>query len=114
MLRDRLAARLPDMLDAAISAYQRIATHDGGEDPKRFAAAQSGAKAALAHIEQLIALAEVVIRDAPASRAEEAAAAERLVAEARAALASGPEEDAEDDADAPGDVDTSNKAEAER
>ncbi|MEQ8601684.1 MAG: hypothetical protein RIB45_00095 [Marivibrio sp.] len=85
-LRARLAERLPEMLDAAIAAYGRIADQAGGEDPKGFAATQTGAKAALAHIEQLIALAETVLRAAPAAETPRAADSERLVAEARAAL----------------------------
>jgi hypothetical protein len=88
MLRERLAERLPDMLDAAIQAYQRIAQQAGGEDPKSFAATQTGAKAALAHIEQLIVLAEGIIRESPTGQSHEAAAAERMVAEAKAALSS--------------------------
>jgi len=85
-LRARLAERLPEMLDAAIAAYARIAEQTGGEDAKSFAAAQTGAKAALAHIEQLIVLAETVLRAAPADESPRAAEAERLVEEARAAL----------------------------
>lgn len=85
-LRARLAERLPDMLDAAIAAYARIAEQAGGEDPKILAATQTAAKAALSHIEQLITLAEAVIRDAPGGHDPRTAEAERLVAEARAAL----------------------------
>lgn len=50
------------MLDAAIAAYQRIALMEHNmEDPKATAAAHSGAKAILAHIDQIIKLAEVSI-----------------------------------------------------
>ena len=89
-MRQRLAVRLPYMLDAAIAAYHRIAAQTEGTDAKTFAAAQTGAKAALGHIEQLIALAEAVC---PSEAPEENTGGtgpddlERLVATARAALA---------------------------
>lgn len=95
LLRERLAERLPEMLDAAITAYQRIADPGGADDPKSFAASQTGAKAALAHIEQLIVLAEAIIRDLPSGHAGDTAAAEQLVAQAKAALGSDAEPDSE-------------------
>lgn len=60
-LRKRLILKLPDMLDAAIAAYQQIAMTAPADDPKTFAATHSGAKAALVHIEQIIKLAEAAI-----------------------------------------------------
>lgn len=104
-LRDRLAERLPEMLDAAITAYQRIAAPVGGDDdskgfdPKSFAASQTGAKAALAHIEQLIVLAEAIIRDPPAGHAGDTALAAHLVAQAKVALGAGADSDGDSDAD---------------
>lgn len=61
-MRERLLKKLPAMLDAAIAAYQRIALMEHTmEDPKATAAAHSGAKAILVHIDQIIKLAEVSI-----------------------------------------------------
>lgn len=60
-MRDRLVQKLPAMLDAAIAAYQQIAAAPHGDDPKNFTAAQTGAKAALAHIDQIIKLAEAAL-----------------------------------------------------
>ncbi|MBP5856269.1 hypothetical protein KAJ83_04565 [Marivibrio halodurans] len=111
-LRDRLAERLPEMLDAAITAYQRIAAPVGGDDPKgfdpkSFAASQTGAKAALAHIEQLIVLAEAIIRDPPAGHAGDTALAAQLVAQAKVALGAG----ADSDGDPSGDGNTAEPGE---
>ncbi|NMM45217.1 hypothetical protein HH303_12055 [Rhodospirillaceae bacterium KN72] len=92
-LRDKLARKLPAMLDAAIAAYQQIASSADGADPKTFAAAHTGAKAALAHIEQIIKLAEAAIEREATSPGTLPSQdrIEALIRTARGALLSGEE-----------------------
>ena len=92
-LRTKLARKLPAMLDAAIAAYQQIASSADGTDPKNFAAAHTGAKAALAHIEQIIKLAEAAIeREATSAGAMPSQdRIEELIRTARGALSAGEE-----------------------
>ena len=92
-MRNKLARKLPAMLDAAIVAYQQIASSADGTDPKNFAAAHTGAKAALAHIEQIIKLAEAAIERESASTGTLPSQdrIEALIRTARGALSSGEE-----------------------
>lgn len=85
-LRGHLVRKLPDMLDAAIAAYQKIATTAPSDDPKSFAAAHSGAKAALAHIEQIIKLAETAIAEEEKATPAQKGTLEALLGLARKAV----------------------------
>lgn len=86
-IRARLIRKLPEMLDAAIDAYHHIALTPQPEDPKSFAASQTGAKAALAHIEQIIKLAESTLREElQAGPKAESERIEALISAARSAL----------------------------
>ncbi|MDF1749946.1 MAG: hypothetical protein P1V34_13825 [Alphaproteobacteria bacterium] len=90
-MRQRLMKKLPDMLDAAIAAYQQIALNGPSEDPKSFAAAHTGAKAALAHIEQIIKLAEAAAAQDEAHQ-NDAEGFSTLITAARSALEQDEEE----------------------
>lgn len=99
-LRNRLVRKLPAMLDAAIAAYQQIALTAPSDDPKSFAAAHTGAKAALAHIEQIIRIAESAIaQDTQASTSGGGSSdqIEALLNAARSALGNDPEHHDPDD-----------------
>lgn len=85
-MRSQLLRRLPTMLDAAIEAYQRIASAPPSDDPKMFSATQTGAKAALAHIEQIIDLAETALKQEDAKAGPETDQIESLLGSAREAL----------------------------
>lgn len=85
-MRSRLLQKLPAMLDAAIEAYQRIATCPPSDDPKLFAASQTGAKAALAHIEQIIDFAETALKQEDAQAGTDSERIETLLGTARKAL----------------------------
>lgn len=87
-MRERLLEKLPDMLDAAIAAYQRIAETGETDDPKSFAAAQTGAKAALAHIDQIIKLAEATLEKEEGEKGVENDQVQALIQSARIAMAS--------------------------
>jgi hypothetical protein len=93
-MRARLIRKLPEMLDAAIDAYHHIALTPQPEDPKSFAASQTGAKAALAHIEQIIKLAESALREElQAGPQAESERIEALISAARSALGGEPTND---------------------
>jgi hypothetical protein len=57
-LRDDLVARLPRLLDKALSTYAYFANTPPPENVKEFAAFQSSCRAALAHVHLLLKLAE--------------------------------------------------------
>jgi hypothetical protein len=82
-LRQRLAGLLPARIEAAVAAYERFAGAEPPEDAKGFAAWHAAAKAALAHVEQLVKLARWA-EGTP--EADGDGGVGRLLAEARAAL----------------------------
>lgn len=86
-LRNRLAQKLPAMLDAAITAYQQIAATAPPDDPKGFAAAHTAAKSALSHIDQIIKLAETAIAKDDVNRTETSDRVDELITLARSQLA---------------------------
>ncbi|MEQ8444194.1 MAG: hypothetical protein RIM72_09020 [Alphaproteobacteria bacterium] len=86
-LRKELIRRLPEMLDAAIAAYQRIALTGQSDDPKSFVATHTGAKAALAHIEQIIKLAETALEKEQVADQGKKGEVEAYLSAARLALA---------------------------
>jgi hypothetical protein len=102
-MRKRLMKKLPAMLDAAIAAYQQIALNGPAEDPKSFAAAHTGAKAALAHIEQIIKLAEAAATQDEAQEKDVDGVA-TLISAARTALAHDEEDDDGSDSAIPSDT----------
>ncbi|MBF0326554.1 MAG: hypothetical protein HQL42_15990 [Alphaproteobacteria bacterium] len=85
-LRAELAASLPARISAALESYHRFTADEPPADAKGFAAWQAAAKAALAHVEQLVKLARWAENgnepDTPDSGLD------ALLAEARDALAS--------------------------
>ena len=85
-LREQLAERLPDMLTAALAAYDAIAL-PGPEaaDPRALGAQQNAARAALKHVEMILKLAESILPPETEDTKETEKAA--LLAAARAALA---------------------------
>lgn len=93
-LRDELAASLPARIRAQLDTYHRFTADEPPADAKGFAAWQAAAKAALAHVEQLVKLARWAEKgdepDTPDSGLD------RLLAEARDALA-GFNDDEEDE-----------------
>jgi len=91
-MRKQLIDRLPDMLDAAIAAYQRIALSSHSNDPKSFVATHSGAKAALAHIEQVIKLAESALDEESDGAHAKKGEVEAYLVAARQALVCDPSE----------------------
>lgn len=86
-MRSQLLQKLPTMLDAAIEAYQRIAETPPSDDPKLFAASQTAAKAALAHIEQIMDLAESALKKEDAQTGPGSGEIESLLKSARLAVA---------------------------
>ncbi|MQX35470.1 hypothetical protein [Roseospira navarrensis] len=97
--RDRLRASLPETLHRALDAYDTFAARPVPEDAKEFAAWQGGCKAALAHVELLLKLAGRVGLDLSDPGAGEGDALAGLLAQARAAVGEGGDDDREDDAD---------------
>ena len=89
ILRRSLAARMPAMLDGAIGAYDRIATDFDTADPKAISSMHSAAKATLAHIEQVIRVAEWVLNMPEADRPMDGGDAESLLMLARKSLEDG-------------------------
>jgi len=87
-LRRNLAARIPVMLDLAVSAYERIASDVDTTDPKAISSMHSAAKAALAHIEQVIKVAEWVLDVPEAETTRDTGDAEALLQFARRSLKS--------------------------
>ncbi len=85
-LRERLAARLPDMLKAALAAYDAIALPmQEPEDARSLGAQQTAAKSALKHVEMILKLAEALL---PPEAQDNRKAA--LLEAARAALGDSP------------------------
>ncbi|MGE5503269.1 MAG: hypothetical protein ACM31L_02490 [Actinomycetota bacterium] len=83
-LRQRLKGLLPVRIDAAVAGYERFAGAEPPEDAKGFTAWHAAAKAALAHVEQLVKLARWAEGSGDADA--QAGGVDRLLAEARAAL----------------------------
>jgi hypothetical protein len=86
-IRAQCARELPGRIDDAFAAYRRYISEPPPGDPKLFSAYQTGAKAALAHIDALTKLARWA--DAPEPGVERPARddGESLLAAARAAVA---------------------------
>jgi hypothetical protein len=89
-----LADRLPDMIDGATMAYERLAAREMEDDVKSVAAQQAALRSALAHLEVLLNLAN---RLDPPSVGEPARddrdLLEHLCSQAAAAVALAPEEE---------------------
>ncbi len=86
-LREQLAKDLAGSLKRALASYHRFSACCVADDPKSYAAYQSGCRAALAHIHLLIKLAEWAGSDLKTDPAEISDAdLDRLLSEARTAL----------------------------
>jgi len=96
--RDRLRASLPETLYRALDAYDAFAARPIPEDAKEFAAWQSGCKAVLAHVEQLLKLAARVGLELSDPQENEQDPLAGLLARARLAVSDGTG-DAEEDPD---------------
>lgn len=70
-LKLRLAKKIPKMLTSALKAYDQIVKQPAAEDPKAFTAQQSGAKAALSHIDALLKLAQSTMEGGDAIKVSE-------------------------------------------
>ena len=93
-LREQLAKDLAGSLKRALASYHRFSACRVADDPKSYAAYQSGCRAALAHIHLLIKLADWAGSDLKSDPAEISDAdLDHLLSEARTALS------AEDDSD---------------
>jgi hypothetical protein len=89
-----LADRLPDMIDGATTAYERLAARETADDVKSVAAHQAALQSALAHLEALLSLAHRL--DPPSgggSAQNDHDLLEHLCREAAAAVAAAPEEE---------------------
>jgi hypothetical protein len=95
-MRRQLAAYLPGCIAAAMSGYESFAQTPPPDDAKGFAGWHAAAKAALAHVDQLVKLARWAEGAAAGESAEDGIAG--LLSRARAALA-GLDEDEDEDED---------------
>jgi hypothetical protein len=85
--RCELVANVPALLSKATAEYRRFNEVSPSDDPKAFTAHQTGCRAALAHIQLLIRLADwAVSRDRTTDIQEEDNDIEDLLNEAEAAL----------------------------
>lgn len=88
-----LADRLPDMIDNATTAYERLAAREMPDDVKSVAAHQAALRSALAHLEALLNLARRLDEpDAGRPPEDDRTILEHLYSEAAAAVALLPEE----------------------
>ena len=62
--RTKIAAHIPGALDVALESYKEFSSHEHNEDAKTFSAHHTACKAAIAHIQLLIKLSEMVEGDA--------------------------------------------------
>lgn len=73
-MRAKIACHLPAAFDAAIKSYHEFYDQTPTDDAKAFSAHHSACKAAIAHMQLLIKLADWVEHDATAEDAERVAA----------------------------------------
>ncbi|MFO1152119.1 MAG: hypothetical protein U1E42_00435 [Rhodospirillales bacterium] len=93
-LRHDLVARLPRLLDKALSTYAYFANTPPPENVKEFAAFQSSCRAALAHVHLLLKLAEWArASDAGEFGSETHIDIDRLIQEAESAIERYPDEE---------------------
>jgi hypothetical protein len=90
-IRAQCARELPGRIDDAFTAYRRYIAEPPPGDPKLFSAYQTGAKAALAHIDALTKLARWAEAPEPGVEQPVRDDGESLLAAARAAVAPGNE-----------------------
>lgn len=69
-MRVKIAQSLPEAFDAAIQSYQSFFAQDHSESAKSFSAHHSACKAAIAHLQLLIKLADWVEEEAPDNELE--------------------------------------------
>ena len=89
-----LADRLPDMIEAATTAYERLAAREMEDDVKSVAAQQAALRSALGHLEALLNLAhrlDLPSGGGPAQNDHDLL--EQLCSQAAAAVALAPEEE---------------------
>ena len=91
-LRGDFVARLPRLLEKALSTYAYFANTPPPENVKEFAAFQASCRAALAHVHLLVKLAECA-RAGDASGYDADKQIDQLIEEAEAALARYPPRD---------------------
>lgn len=63
-MREKIACHLPDAFEAAIKSYREFYDQPAPDDAKSFAAHHAACKAAIAHLQLLIKLANWVENDA--------------------------------------------------
>jgi hypothetical protein len=89
-----LADRLPNMIEDATTAYERLAARDMADDVKSVAAQQAALRSALAHLEALLNLAHRLDPPSVGGPAEnDHDLLEHLCNQATAAVAVAPEEE---------------------
>ena len=79
-----LAQRLPGLIETVLRRYLEFTSNKPPTEPRAFAAYSAASRAAMAHLEQLLKLANALNGEAPA--AQEAGNIDRLIADAEAAL----------------------------
>lgn len=85
-IRRSLANSLPDWVTLAMQRYQEFLGKDPPPDPKDFAAYQAACRAAIAHLDQLLALAKSVSGGADAALRRDQIDVAKLLERARESL----------------------------